>query len=65
MGVYDIFLMISRWIVPSILLVLVVFFISLFYYKFIYKKVLSGKKNFQFSLFPLQYIFLFYCHHIN
>ena len=47
MGVYDIFSMISRWLIPSILLVLVVFFISLFSYKFIYKKVLSGKKKFQ------------------
>ncbi|WP_455538005.1 VanZ family protein [Terrisporobacter sp.] len=63
MGVYDIFSMISRWATLSILLVLVVFFISLFSYKFIYKKVLGGKKEvstYQFVLFVilLGYLFL-------
>lgn len=63
MGVYDIFSMISRWAIPSILLVLVVFFISLFSYKFIYKKVFNGKKEvsiYQFVLFVilLGYLFL-------
>ncbi len=56
MGVYDIFSMISRWAIPSILLVLVVFFISLFSYKFIYKKVFNGKKEvsiYQFVLFVI------------
>lgn len=62
MGVYDIFSMISRWLIPSILLVLVVFFISLFSYKFIYKKVLSGKKEvsiYQFVLFVILVGYLF------
>ena len=63
MGVYDIFSMISRWIIPSILLVLVVFCISLVSYKFIYKKIFKGKKEvslYQFVLFVilLGYLFL-------
>ena len=62
MGVYDIFSMISRWLIPSILLVLVVFFILLFSYKFIYKKVLRGKKEvsiYQFVLFVILVGYLF------
>lgn len=63
MGVYDIFSMISRWAIPSILLVLVVFCISLVSYKFIYKKIFKGKKEvslYQLVLFVilLGYLFL-------
>lgn len=63
MGVYDIFSMISRWAIPSILLVLVAFCISLVSYKFIYKKIFKGKEEvslYQFGLFVilLGYLFL-------
>ena len=63
MSVYDIFSMISRWAIPSILLVLVVFCISLVSYKFIYKKLFKGKKEvslYQSILFVilLGYLFL-------
>lgn len=63
MSVYDIFSMISRWAIPSILLVLAAFCISLVSYKFIYKKIFKGKKEvslYQFVLFVilLGYLFL-------
>lgn len=62
MGVYDIFSMISRWAIPSILLVLVVFCISLVSYKFIYKKIFKGKKEvslYQLVLFVILIGYLF------
>ncbi|WP_455539224.1 VanZ family protein [Terrisporobacter sp.] len=62
MGVYDIFTMISRWALPSILLVLAVFGISLVSYKFIYKKIFKGKKEvsiYQFVLFVILIGYLF------
>lgn len=63
MGVYDIFSMINRWAIPSILLVLVAFCISLVSYKFIYKKIFKGKKEvsryqFVLSVILLGYLFL-------
>lgn len=63
MGVYDIFSMISRWAIPSILLVFISFCIFLVSYKFIYKKIFKGKKEvslYQFVLFVilLGYLFL-------
>lgn len=45
MSVYDIFSMISRWAIPSILLMLILFCIALVSYKFIYKKIFNGKKE--------------------
>lgn len=63
MSVYDIFSMISRWAIPSILLVLIAFCISLVSYKFIYKKLFKGQGEvslYQFILFVilLGYLFL-------
>lgn len=60
MGVYDIFSMISRWAVPSILLVSISFFILLFIYKVIYKKFLNGKKEVSMYQFVLSVILLGY-----
>lgn len=62
MSVYDIFSMVSRWAIPSILLVLIVFCISLFSYKFIYKKIFKGKKEvspYKFILFVILIGYLF------
>lgn len=62
MGVYSIFSIIARWIVPSITLIFVVLCISLILYKFVYKKILRGKKEillYQFILFVILIGYLF------